>query len=129
MDKILNSSFYLHLEKGPELAKRYRIIDVLDSKIKYEKLGENYSLKSDELEIGIKNITKKWLDKIFKVTRRQTKKKYYDSSYCFKGEKDTLTIKYNQIILSLCGHVNDEKIKKIFNQYSDEVFRYIDKKI
>ena len=35
MDKLLNSSFYLHLEKGPEFAKRFRILDVLDSKVKY----------------------------------------------------------------------------------------------
>lgn len=111
------------------MAKRYRIIDVLDSKVNYESMGKKVSLKSDEIEIKLKEITKKWLDKIYKVTRTQTKNKYYDSSYCYKGEKDTLTIKYNQIILSLCGHVNDEKIKKVFNQYSDEIFEYLDKNI
>jgi len=34
MDKLLNSSFYLHLEKGPELAKRYNYsMDYLLGKI------------------------------------------------------------------------------------------------
>ena len=129
MDKLLNSSFYLHLEKGPEFAKRYRILDILEGKVKYERDGETLDLDSDELEIGVKEITDRWLDKIYKVTKTQTKNKYYDSSYCFKGTKDTLTIKHNQIILSLCGHVNDERIKKVFDKYSSEVFEYIDKKI
>lgn len=129
MDKLLNSSFYLHLEKGPELAKRYKIIDVLDGKIKYETGGKQYDLTSDAIEIGVKEITSSWLDKIYKVTRRQTKNKYYDSSYCYKGMKDTLTIKFNQIILSLCGHVNDERIQKIFDRYSSEIFAFIDKNI
>jgi len=129
MDKLLNSSFYLHLEKGPELAKRYKTIDILDGNIKYESEGKQYNITSDEIEIGVKEITSSWLDRIYKVTRRQTKTKYYDSSYCFKGMKDTLTIKFNQIILSLCGHVNDERIQKIFDKYSSEVFAFVDKNI
>lgn len=129
MDKLLNSSFYLHLEKGPELAKRYRILDILDGTVKYEKDGKCIDVESDELEIGVREITIRWLDKLYRVTKTQTKKKYLDSSYCYKGMKDTVTIKHNQIMLSLCGHVNDERIKKIFSKYSTEIFEYIDKKI
>ena len=130
MDKLLNSSFYLHLEKGPEFAKRFRILDVLDSKVKYEKEGKNVDFDSDELEIGIKEITDKWIDKIYKVTKTQTKTKLdYDKSYLFKGMKDSLTIKCNQIMISLCGHVHDDKVKKVFEGYSNEVFAFIYKKI
>jgi len=129
MDKILNSSFYLHLEKGPEVAKRYKIIDILDGKLNYQRDGEEIALDSDCIEIGVKEITKKWLDKLYKLTLTQTKEKYYDPSYCYKGCKDKLTIKYNQMILSLCGHVNDEKIKKVFDKYSEEVIKFINKNI
>ena len=111
------------------MAKRYKIIDILDGKIKYETDGKQYELTSDAIEIGVKEITSSWLDKIYKVTRRQTKNKYYDASYCYKGMKDTLTIKFNQIILSLCGHVNDERIQKIFDRYSSEIFSFVDKNI
>ena len=129
MDKLLNSSFYLHLEKGPEVLKRYIIIDVIDSVIKVEKEGKNYKIKSDEIELYLKDLTRKWIDKLYKVALTQTKLKYIDPSYCYKGSKDMLTIKYNQIMLSLCGHVNDDKVKKVFDKFSSEVINYINKNI
>ncbi len=129
MDKILNSSFYLHLEEGEDIAKKYKSIDILESNINYNNKGKITKITSDGIEIGIMEIVKRWINKIFKVVLIQTKTQYYNPDYCYKGRKDTFTIKYNQIIMSLCGHVNDLKVQRVFREFSKEVFDYIDKNI